>query len=85
MEVIAKMAMFRRILAYGVFVLGAATQISATTLSSYTEKCAAAMPPAVGFSVHTSGVTAAQALVGSGETGVTWSGSETQKDACKKL
>ena len=83
MQVLAKMAMFRRILAYGVFVLGAATQISATTLSSYTEKCAAAMPPAAGFPVHVSGLTTAQTLTGT-SSGVTYGADGvTQKDACQ--
>lgn len=83
MQVMAKMAMFRRILAYGVFVLGAATQISATTLSSYKEKCAAAMPPAAGFPVHVSGLTTEQDLLGT-SNGVSYGSSGvTQKDACQ--
>ena len=80
---IAKMAMFRRILAYGVFVLGAATQISATTLSTYTEKCAAAMPTTSGFTVDVSGMTADQTLAGI-SNGVAYGASGvTLKDACQ--
>lgn len=79
------MAMFRRILAYGVFVLGAATQISATTLSIYTKKCPAAMPPAAGFTVDVSGITTDQTLAGT-SNGVIYGVGDpplTQKDACQ--
>lgn len=84
--VLAKMAMFRRILAYGVFVLGAATQISATTLTTSTEKCATSMPLAAGFDVHVDGLTDSQSLTGlTVLNGVSFSGGTTLDDACKAV
>lgn len=68
MELIAKMAMFRRILAYGVFVLGAATQISATTLTSSTKVCTSSKPAST-FSVNLDSVTQAIPLVGTAHIG----------------